>query len=283
MQTTSKGVRSSKIHHSRVSSLQHHAAASNSMGSSSPSEWSPDVSHARQALGRIKARRSAESAMFLNSILKNRVPYDSLSSPEHGQTMLSWGASVGQVASPLDPRKNVDEVPPFSPASFLSPPLNRSMLETRSRDGMARLDEEVDYIKQLAAEELDGLSSYALLGIHGGGDKDQVSQSPQMTARLAYALEQSQSDYKLLRARQELFQHLIHKTINENLNLVSEQKESLETLHDSITLGKGHEKTVSSLIRTSLQYSSRMHLALLNLRDSLVKEKLGIRQIKSSR
>jgi hypothetical protein len=162
-------------------------------------------------MARVKARRCAESAVFLRDMmeLEHKMEYDEVSAlagaekkspskilqhrPEysslhilndldsdsisvdgvHAQT--EGGAVQPNRAAPLStslsqsrassctfvpPRRYLFESPPRATRSQQATPASIA----GGRDG--RADEDVDYIRQLAAEEFAGLSCYALLGFY---------------------------------------------------------------------------------------------------------------------
>ncbi len=229
-------------------------SSSNRQGSPPLAGLSPAaLSAARQAMARVKARRSAESAVFLRDMLEYKMEYDEVSAsrvspskvlqhrPDYsfhqmlqGMEMpaedsasagdangerdaggrngaAEGGASPGRGPTPVSssfvaPRKYLFESPPAA---------KRDQTATPRSDGSGAGDADVDYIKQLAAEEFAGLSCYALLGVARRLDSGSDYTAGGREADLAFALEHSRSECVLWKAKEELARSSVSRVLNE--------------------------------------------------------------------
>ena len=272
-------------------------------------------------MARVKARRSAESAVFLRDMLEYKMEYDEVSSARsgasaskvlqhrpdysiqqmlqgindsggHGNTASEGGeqdagddalahhqgaSNVGtdsalrersaegdvsgrrRVSTPVSssfvaPRRYLFESPPAAKR-------DRTATPTSERSGAG--DADVDYIRQLAAEEFEGLSCYALLGVARRLDNESGEHTAGgREADWAFALEHSRSEAALWRAKEELARSSVSRVLNEYRQVSTAQRQTLEELREGMEKGYTPSREIQHAVSTALEQSKKIQAGL---------------------
>jgi hypothetical protein len=256
------------------------------------------LSAARRAMARVKARRSAESAVFLRDMLEYKIEYDDISPskaspasskilpPRIDSSLLSTahdssayadaaqgadGRGDAMASSPKGLARVVSGSPLVAPRKYLfeTPTGSSAAVRWRAASACAGEDAEVDYIRQLAAEEFAGLSCYALLGVarqldcgQGGGN---AGGKGQQEGDLAFALEQARSECVLWKAKEEMARSAVVRVLTEYRHVSAQQKHTLEVVCVCVCVCVCLKVSVCVCV-----FSTERHARLLRQRGALV-------------
>ena len=201
----------------------------------------------------VKARRSAESAVFLRDMLEYQMEYDDVVGarpltsskmlghrPDYSMhSMIHDDDSTGHLYRSADSdrgrggndttdttsrRSSPFRASPLKMPSAVAPrkylfespsPAAGRLRGTPTSGGGGNRDEDIDYIRQLAAEEFAGLSCYALLGVARRLENGGKVGTGEREADLAFALEHSRSECVLWKAKEELARTSVSRVLHD--------------------------------------------------------------------
>ena len=221
-------------------------------------------------MARVKARRSAESAVFLRDMLERRMEYDDISPSKdaagpkllrndyslptaifkgetpklaHEDPQQQSRASAVHRGDPLAvPRGFEASSSTVEPRGYLFEDSEDSSATSRRRTlgDVDPEDVDVDYIRQLAAEEHAGLSAYSLFGVARKlDDKSGDAGKGDGNADLVFALEQARSETVLWKAKEELARSSVSRDMSRYRDLTEKQRLTLEELQQGMELDGG--------------------------------------------